>query len=68
MTSPRPILEGTVAPERAFAALQPVRDNHDIASAFAISSLVYLEPDEIRPADFDKFMPPGMSAYRRPTS
>jgi hypothetical protein len=34
----------------------------------AISALVCMEPDEIRPADFDRFMPPGMSAYRRPTS
>lgn len=33
-----------------------------------ISALVYLEPDEIGPADFDKFMPAGMSAYRRPTT
>jgi hypothetical protein len=33
-----------------------------------ISVLVYLEPDEVRPADFDKFMPAGLSAYRRPTS
>jgi hypothetical protein len=33
-----------------------------------ISALAYFEPDEIGPADFDRFMPPGMSAYRRPTS
>ena len=32
------------------------------------SALAYLEPDDIGPADFDKFMPPGMSAHRRPTS
>ena len=35
MSSPRPTLEGTVAPEHALAAREPVRDEHQIARAFA---------------------------------
>lgn len=31
-----------------------------------VQGLHYEEPDDIPPADYDKFMPKGMSAYRRP--
>ena len=30
-------------------------------------SLSYLEPDTVRPEDYERFMPKGMSAHRRPT-
>jgi hypothetical protein len=32
-----------------------------------VKSLHYEEPDDIPTADYDKFMPKGMSAYRRPS-
>ncbi|OBY29615.1 hypothetical protein [Mycolicibacter kumamotonensis] len=31
-----------------------------------VKSLHYAEPDDLQPGDYDKFMPKGMSAYRRP--
>jgi hypothetical protein len=31
-----------------------------------VSELAYVEQDEITPADFDRFMPRGMNAHRRP--
>jgi hypothetical protein len=31
-----------------------------------VKSLYYEEPDELQPDDYDKFMPKGMSAHRRP--